>query len=55
MSDNHARLFASAVPGNGSSDTIGENGNGHEGETDITQETSDVNGSAPSCQAEPIF
>ena len=42
MSDNHARLFASAVPGNGSSDIIGENGNGHEGETDVTQETRDV-------------
>ena len=42
MSDNHARLFASAVPGNRSSDTIGENGNGHEGETDVTQETRDV-------------
>jgi len=26
MSDNHARLFASAVPGNGSSNTFGENG-----------------------------
>ena len=42
MSDNHARLFTSAVPGNGSSDTVGENGNGHEGETDITQETWDI-------------
>ena len=42
MSD-HARLFASAVPGNGeSSDTIGENGDDQQGEADITQQTGDV-------------
>jgi len=34
MSDNHARLFASAVPGNGSSNTFGENGS-DDGEANI--------------------
>jgi hypothetical protein len=41
MSD-HARLFASAVPENGSSDTIGENGDNQRGEADITQQTGNV-------------
>jgi len=42
MSENHARLFASAVPGNGSSNTIGENGSDHNGETNNIQQTENV-------------
>jgi len=41
MSD-HARLFASAVPGNRSSDTTGENGNNQHMETVATRQTRDV-------------
>jgi len=37
MSDNHAGLFASAVPGNGSSNTLGENGATPEGNFDVLQ------------------
>jgi len=40
MSD-HARLFASAVPGNGSSNTTGENGNDQHTETVATRQTRD--------------
>ncbi|EDR00219.1 uncharacterized protein LACBIDRAFT_334345 [Laccaria bicolor S238N-H82] len=42
MSDDHANLFASAVPGNGSSNTTGEIGNDQQWDTDITQQTGHV-------------
>jgi len=42
MSENHARLFASAVPGNRSSNTIAENGSDHNGETNDIQQTENV-------------
>ncbi|KIJ90179.1 hypothetical protein K443DRAFT_116981, partial [Laccaria amethystina LaAM-08-1] len=49
MSDSHARLFAHAVPGNGSSNTIGENGS-DPGENNVIGETGLIERYTPELQ-----